>query len=124
MGALLWLGLLGCPSWYGLERLDALPPDFPLLLEAELGEITTSAGGQVAVDLVFETEAEAREAWTRLAAQAEAKGFARAEEGRVGKRDRVVLSGPGGRVELGCCPTRADRAALVFVSWWRPDAGD
>lgn len=118
----MWLSVLvACASWYGLRELDALPPDYPLTLDGDLGQITVPAdGGQVAVDLVFETEDEARAAWTALQDQVVARGFAKVDEGRVKKRDRIVYEGPQGRIELACCPTRADTAVLVFVSWWRP----
>ncbi len=116
-----FLALIGCASWYGLRELDALPSDYPLALPGAVGQITEPAtGGQIAVDLVFETEDEARAAWEALQAQVVERGFAKVDEGRVNKRDRVAFEGPRGRVEVSCCPKRADRAVLVFVSWWRP----
>lgn len=118
-----WLALvLACAQLGGLQELDALPADFPLALSAPLGQITTSGGGQVAVDLVFETEEEARAGWEGLREQALAAGFAQVDAGKVGKRDRVVFTGPRGRLEVSCCPKRADTAVLVFVSWWAPKA--
>lgn len=113
---LLWLA--SCASLVGLEELDTLPAAFPLTISGETGHITTPpAGGQVAVDVVWETEEEARESFSALRAQAEGKGFALHREGRVDKRDQVVLEKSGERLTLGCCPARADRRRLVFVKW-------
>lgn len=122
MVSVLWSWLAACASMGGLVELDRLPADFPLALDAaEVGQITTPrTGGQVAVDLVFETEEEARAGWDALRDQALAAGFVAEGEGKVGKRDRRVFAGPAGRLELSCCPKRADTAVLVFVSWWRP----
>jgi hypothetical protein len=114
----LWLLLAGCAQLGGLQELDALPADFPLPILVEVGVMTRAPGGQVAVDVVFDTEDEARVGWQHLRDEATARGFTELEAGRVGKRDRVVLTGPGGRLELGCCPARADRQLLVLVSWW------
>jgi hypothetical protein len=120
VGALAWM-LSGCASWYGLRELDAVPADFPLTLGGEVGQVTVPEhGGQIAVDLAFDTAPEARAAWEALRAQAHDRGFAEVSTGTVGRRERAVLEGPEGRLELGCCPQRADRAYLVFVSWWRP----
>ncbi len=113
------LGLGGCTSWMGLEELETLPPDFPLALDAETGRIARhTEGGQISVDLVFEDEAAAQSHLSALLAQSRVKGFTESDRGERKKWDYVELKGDKGRVELGCCPARADRKRLVLVSWW------
>lgn len=113
--------LVGCASLGGLRELETLPPDFPLTIEGETGQITVPVGGtQVAVDVVFDEEESARAAFEALRVQAAQAGFAVIEEGKQKKRDRVVLSGPKGKLDLQCCAARADRRQLVLVSWWPP----
>lgn len=115
----MWAGLLlACASLVGIEELDELPARFPLEIAAPTGHVTRAPSGQVAVDAVYEDAAAARAGWARLVEAAEGDGFSRVEEGRVDKRDRVVLEGPRGRLQLDCCPQRADRRHLVLVSWW------
>jgi hypothetical protein len=116
---LLWM--LGCASLVGIEELPALPTDFPLTLEGEIGHVTRSPVGQLAVDVAFSDEERARTAWNKLVTQAEARGFTVTHRGHLDKRDRVVLEGPDGKLEVACCRQRADRRQLVFVSWWAPD---
>jgi len=116
---LLWLGL-GCASLLGLEELDEVPDEFPLVVAAPTGKVTRAEHGQVSVDLVFDDEAAARAHWGRLRRTAEADGWKVTGEGRQGKLDQVTLEGPEGRLVLGCCRPRVDRRQLVFVSWW-PD---
>jgi hypothetical protein len=119
----LWWWVVGCASWMGLEELEALPPDFPIEVVGEPGNITTlKESGQVSVDLAFEDEAKARAGWSRLRERAEAVGFAVTDEGHADKRDHVVLEGPGGKLKLSCCPRRADRQRLVLLTWWEPSA--
>ncbi|MCA9493167.1 MAG: hypothetical protein KC621_24720 [Myxococcales bacterium] len=116
--------LVGCASLGGLRELDTLPADFPLTIEGETGQITVPVGGtQVAVDVVFDEEAEARTTFEALQAQAAQQGFTVVEEGKQKKRDRVVLTGPKGKLDLQCCAARADRRQLVLVSWWPPGEG-
>lgn len=115
----------GCAESAGLEELASVPADFPLALEGETGKITRSAGaGQVSVDLIFETGEEAAQMMASLKAQALGKPWT-AQEPLPGKRrwevDAYQLP-DSGRVELGCCPTRADRRHLVLVTWWPPAA--
>lgn len=116
----------GCAQSAGLEELTAVPADFPIVLTGETGKITRSEGaGQVAVDLVFETKPAAEAAWAALKAQVDAKHW----------KTQAPLKGPAGgkkakweveaymlpdtsRLELSCCPARADRRSLVLVSWW------
>lgn len=118
MWTTLWIG---CASFFGLRVLDELPEEFPIAIDAELGHVTTpTEGGQVSVDVVYDDAEAARAGWAELRARAEAQGFVVTEEGRVDKRDRVLLEGPEGRLELGCCPARADRRPLVLVTWWAP----
>lgn len=109
---------MSCAWLVGLEELEALPPGFPLDVAAETGKITAPPeGGQVAVDAVFETADAARAGFQTLITQATERGFAERDRAVVDKRDQVVLEGPSGRVTLGCCPVRADRRHLVFVTW-------
>lgn len=118
-----WLLVLlaGCASLAGLKELDALPADFPLAIAGELGQITVPEHGtQVSVDVVFEEEPAARTAFAALRAQAEERGFAVASQDVVKKRDRVVLQGPKGKLELQCCAARADTRQLILISWWPP----
>lgn len=120
----LWLWLPGCASLAGLQELEALPSTFPLSIEAPLGRITSPRGGtQISVDLVHPDEQAARSDWRALIEQATHRGLAVVEEGRVDKRDRVVLEGASGRLQLECCPQRADRQRLILISWW-PAAGE
>jgi hypothetical protein len=113
------VGLVACEALTGLDQLDAVPADFPLTIEGETGVITSPRDSeQVSLDLVFDKVDAARSAWEGLRAQAEGKGFVVVEEGKHGKRDTVVLEGPQGKLELGCCLQRADRRQLAFVSWW------
>lgn len=106
-----------CASLVGLQELDRLPSAFPLTLPSEPGIITAPpAGGQVAVDVVFPTAEAARSGFAALAEQARAKGF-RQTSRHVDKREEVVLTGDQGQITLGCCPRRADRRHLVFVTW-------
>lgn len=111
---------LSCASLFGLEELDELPGDFPLDLPGDRGNVTQSPGGHVAVDAGFETEAEARAAWDALTGQGVGAGFVQGDTERRGKHEVRVLEGPGGKLELHCCPQRADRSWLVLVSWFRP----
>ncbi len=104
-----WL-LVSCASWFGLSELDALPTDFPLDVDVETGHITSP--------VVHDDAEVARATGIALRAQAEARGFVVAEERREKKRERVVMTGPDGRIELGCCPQRADRRHLVLITWW------
>lgn len=110
--------LLGCVSWLGLEELDAMPSEFPLEVAAPTGKITRATNGQVAVDLPFAAEEDARTHWKKLRRDAEAAGWRVTLEGYRDKKDRVLLEGTDGRLELACCRQRADRQTLVFVSWW------
>ena len=110
--------LLGCPSIFGLEELDTLPPDFPLALDGDLGNITRSSGGEkVSVDIAFDTEEQAREAWESLQAQAKGRGFEPGAVVQEKNRSTQTMDSTRGRLELGCCPRRADRRYLVFVGW-------
>lgn len=119
---MLWtLAMAGCASWLGLEELEAMPPGFPLEVDAPTGKITRASNGQVSVDLTFPDEGRARTHWTRLRKDAEAAGWKVTLEGHRDKKDRVVLAGEQGRIELACCRQRADRQHLVFVSWWPKD---
>ncbi|HHO50754.1 MAG TPA: hypothetical protein ENK18_07725 [Deltaproteobacteria bacterium] len=103
--------------------LDALPSDFPLSFEAPTGKITSPRGGdKISVDLVYEDEPSARAGWLALQEQATARGFTMEEAGTADRREHAVLSGPGGRLKLSCCPQRVDRSRLILVSWWPPDA--
>lgn len=117
-----WWGLLACQAVLGLEELEALPEGFPIEVGAPTGHITRSPQGQVAADLVFDRPEAARARWQQLRVDAEAAGWTVVTEGHEGKRDRVVLEGAQGRLELGCCLQRSDRKHLAFVSWW-PDGG-
>lgn len=112
------LVLSGCASLVGVDELSELPADFPLTLEGEIGHITKSPSGKLAVDVAFRKPEAAREAWKAMQAAAEADGFETVHKGHKDKRDRVILEGPKGKLELGCCRQRADRHHLAFVSWW------
>ena len=115
----MWMMVLAaCASWLGLEELETVPEAFPLELAAPTGKITRSNAGQIAVDLTFAEEADARTHWEKLRRQAEETGWKVTLEGYKDKKDRVVLQGDTGRLELACCRQRADRQHLVFVSWW------
>ncbi len=114
--------LAACTSWVGLEEISELPSTFPLEVRGEIGHITTNAAGVVAVDLAHPDDATAREAWNAMIVEAEGRGFTLVERGRTRKWERVTLEGPAGRLELGCCPRRADRQHLVLLSW-RKDPG-
>lgn len=117
---LIWLA--ACASLVGIEELAALPKGFPVGLSGqELGHVTRSPTGQVAVDVAFMDVDGARAGWNAFIADAEAKGFVVTDRGHVDKRDRVVLEGADGKLELACCAGRADRRQLVFVSWWAPN---
>jgi hypothetical protein len=113
--------LSGCARSAGLEELDALPEGFPLKLEGEIGNITRSkTAGQVSADLVFELEPAAREGYAGLLAQVHAKHWKTATPS-PGKRKWEVEAfdlPDQSRLELGCCPARADRRHVVLVSWW------
>jgi len=114
-----WLAFaLGCASWFGLEVIDELPADFPLEPSGEIGHITRTRAGHVAVDEVFEDAEAARAAWETQIARATSRGFTETSRERRDKRDVAVLEGARGRLELQCCPRRADRKALVLVSWF------
>lgn len=116
--SLLWT-LVGCASWFGLVELQELPEGFPLELTAPTGKITrTEDQRHVAVDQVFESEAEARAAFEALQKQAAAQGYAGGALERRDKRDVADLAGPSGRLVMQCCPRRADRQFLVLVSWF------
>ena len=105
----------------GLEELESIPAEFPLAIRGEVGKITQLRdGGQVSFDLVFEGEEAAREEWRALQGKASSAGFKVTDTTPLKKRERVVLEGEAGRLELGCCPQRADRKTLVFVTWWAP----
>lgn len=123
---LLSLLAAGCARSAGLEELDAVPADFPIELTGQTGKITRSDGaGQVAVDLVFESKPEAEAAWTALKARADAhhwKSQPPLPGPKGGKKEKwsveAYLLPDTGRLELSCCPARADRRSLVLVSWW------
>lgn len=115
---MLWLVITGCASWLGLQELEQLPAGFPLAIDGPTGKITRADSGQVAVDLPFAEELDARARWQALREQAVASGFRVTLEGHRDKMDRITLDGTGGRLELACCRQRADRQHLVFVSWW------
>ncbi len=112
------LAMLSCASLFGLEVLDDVPDDFPVALRGEVGRVTRTEGGHVAVDEVHESEMEARTAWAALRAEALARGFAQLGTERRKKREVVVLEGDPGRLELQCCARRADGRWLVLVSWF------
>lgn len=114
-----WLWVwLACASWVGLEELDGPPADFPLTLTGEPGHFTRAASGAVSVDLAFDDEALARAAADRLRAEAEGRGFRPVAETVEKKRTTTRLDGAPGRIDVGCCPQRADRRWLVLLSWW------
>lgn len=114
----LW-ALAACAALTGLEQLEAVPEAFPLAIDGETGVITSPRDSdQIAFDLVFDEADAARAAWAGLRTQAESKDFVVVEEGKHGKRDTVVLEGPQGKLELGCCLQRADKRQLAFVTWW------
>lgn len=111
----------GCAWMAGLEELDAVPEGFPVEIAENTGRITVSeASGAVAVDLLFEEEDGARTRWTALRAELLAQGYTEAGEREEKKWTVASFAGPKGKVELGCCPARADRQHLVLVSWWPP----
>lgn len=118
---LLAIFTLGCASSAGLEELSAIPADFPLELTGETGKITRSENaGQVSVDLVFETKSEAEKMWATLKDQAGAKHW-KTQEPLPGRRKWEVVAyelPDTSRVEVGCCPARADRRHIALVSWW------
>jgi hypothetical protein len=116
---MLWMALVGCASMMGLEELEAVPADFPLTIGTDIGHVTTLGDKQVAVDLVFRTEEDARAGWDVLSAEAAAKGFAAGETGRRKKREFRTFEGEAGKLELGCCLRRADKQWLVFATWWK-----
>ena len=120
----LWLFLFatGCASLMGLDELETLPADFPIAIEGEVGHITAMKDGrQIAVDAVFPSEEKAREGWQALEAAAKANGFEKKERSTRDKKERVLLQGPKGKIELACCPQRADRQWLVYVTWWKTE---
>ncbi len=117
------LSLAGCASCMSLDELDTLPDGFPLDVAAigEVGHITSAqTSSQVSVDVVFENKADAQAGWAALQDQAVAKGFEQTDTGARKKWDFVEMAGAPGKLELGCCPDRADRRTLVLVSWWPP----
>lgn len=120
---MVFLWLAACAALVGIDELEGVPAGFPVELEGQdLGHVTRSPTGQVAVDVAFFDVERARAGWKTLIAEAESKGFAVTDRGHVDKRDRVVLEGPQGKLELSCCAGRADRRQLVLVSWWAPSA--
>jgi len=111
----------GCAQSAGLVELEAVPADFPLVLEGETGKITRSEGaGQVSVDLVFENKTDATKTWEALKAQAGSKHWKTQEPIDTRRKWDVeaYMLPDTSRLELGCCPARADRRNIVLVSWW------
>lgn len=115
------LALTACASWFGLEVIEEVPPNFPITLRGEPGQVTRTEGGHVAVDEVHESEEAARTSWAALRAESIARGFQVTNSERRGKREVMVLEGPAGKLELQCCAQRADRKWLVLVSWFEGD---
>jgi hypothetical protein len=117
--SILLLGLAGCQWLTGLEELDTVPPDVPIAVDASrVGIVTRSATGQVSFDLAHAKPEMAEAAFEELEQQAVAKGFERKKKLKMKKREVHVMEGPGGRLELSCCPQRADRQQLVLVAWF------
>jgi hypothetical protein len=112
--------LAGCPSWYGLTVLDALPPEFPVTPVGEPGNVTVSApsdDGRVgtAVDLAFDEEEQARAGYDAVRAELLSEGWT--EAGPLVDAEGASFSRGAETVELSCCRARADRSKLVFVVW-------
>ncbi len=115
----LLLVLSGCKALTGLEELETIPADVPIEVDADrVGIITRSSHGQVSFDLAHAKPEMAEAAFEALEKQAVEKGFERRKKLMLKKREVHVMHGPGGRLELSCCPQRADRQQLVLVSWF------
>ena len=122
MLSILLLTLSGCQWLTGLEELDTVPSDVPITVDASrVGVVTRSATGQVSFDLAHAKPEMAEAAFEALEKQAVEKGFERTKKLTLKKREVHVMEGPGGRLELSCCPQRADRQQLVFVAWFPED---
>ncbi len=118
------MSLTACAQSAGLEELSALPADFPVELNGEIGHITRSPrAGQVSADIVFEEGNAARASYSELEARVAAQGWLPGEARIESKKWEVAaFDSQKGHVELGCCPARADRRHLILVTWWPPEA--